>query len=133
MDRRKFIGRLFATPLLAGAASLVAKAAQFPSSAPAGQSQFPGSPQSQQGPMQPNGVSPPWFQLPPMPRVDPKLVLKEDQKEIVRDAKRLLDLASKLEHQVEKTDSTKILSLNMIHTTSEIEKLAKHIRSLASG
>ena len=133
MDRRKFIGRLFAAPALACAAGLAAKAGQFPSSAPAGQNQFPGLPQSQQGTVSPGGVPPPWFQLPPIPTVDPKLVLNEDQKEIVRDAKRLLDLASKLEHQVEKTDSTKILSLNMIHTTTEIEKLAKHIRSLASG
>ncbi len=133
MDRRKFIGRLFAAPLLAYPASLAARAGQFPSSAPPGQNQFPSSPQSQQGPVQPGQVTPPWLQLPPMPTVDPKVVLKEDQKEIVRDAKRLLDLASKLEHQVEKTDSSRILSLNMIHTTTEIEKLAKHIRSLASG
>ena len=128
MDRRKFIGRLFAAPVLACAASVVAKGGQFPSAAPSGQGQFPG----QQGTIPPGGGQP-TFRLPPMPTVDPKVALKEDQKEILRDAKRLFDLASKLEHQVQKTDSTEILSLDMIHTTSEIEKLAKHIRSLARG
>jgi len=118
MDRRKFMGGLFAVPVLACAASVAAKGGQFLGSVPPGQSQFPGL--SQQGTIPPGG-GPPGFRLPPMPTVDPKLALREDQKEILRDARRLFDLASKLERQVQKTDSTEVLSLDMIHTTSEIE------------
>lgn len=67
------------------------------------------------------------------PRIDPKLVLEENQKEIKKSVEKLYDLASELKAEVEKTDSVHVLSVAMLRKTDEIEKLAKEIRSRAKG
>ena len=67
------------------------------------------------------------------PKLDPKLILEANQKEIKKNVERLFDLASELKAEVEKTDSVQVLSMAMLRKTEEIEKLAKDIRSRAKG
>jgi hypothetical protein len=67
------------------------------------------------------------------PKIDPKLILEANQKEIKKNVERLYDLASELKAEVEKTDSVQVLSIAMLRKTDEIEKLAKEIRSRAKG
>jgi hypothetical protein len=67
------------------------------------------------------------------PKLDPKLILEANQKEIKRNVEKLYDLASELKAEVEKTDSVHVLSVAMLRKTDEIEKLAKEIRSRAKG
>lgn len=67
------------------------------------------------------------------PKVDPKLILEANQKEIKKDVGRLYDLASELKAEVDKTDSVHVLSLAMLKKTEEIEKLAREIKSRAKG
>jgi len=67
------------------------------------------------------------------PKVDPKLILEANQKEIKKNVERLYDLASELKAEVEKTDSVQVLSIAMLRKTDEIEKLAREIRSRAKG
>jgi len=67
------------------------------------------------------------------PKLDPKLILEANQKEIKKNVEKLFDLASELKTEVEKTDSVLVLSLAMLRKTEEIEKLAKEIRSRAKG
>jgi hypothetical protein len=62
-----------------------------------------------------------------------KHMLDENEKEIKKKVERLYDLASELKAEVEKTDSSKVLSLNLIKKTEEIEKLARDIRSRSKG
>jgi hypothetical protein len=67
------------------------------------------------------------------PKLDPKLILEANQKEIKKNVEKLYDLASELKAEVEKTDSTHVLSVAMLRKTDEIEKLAREIRSRAKG
>lgn len=69
----------------------------------------------------------------PTPKIDPKLILEANQKEIKKNVERLYDLASELKTEVEKTDSVQVLSLAMLRKADEIEKLAKEIRNKAKG
>lgn len=62
-----------------------------------------------------------------------KAILEERQKNIKKEVERLYDLASELKTEVEKTDSTTILSLAMLKKADEIEKLAKQIKDQAKG
>jgi hypothetical protein len=79
-------------------------------------------PASEQGPPE----------TPDVPTAD-KRMLDENQKEIKKKVERLFDLASELKTEVEKTDSSKVLSLNLLKKTEEIEKLAREIRSRSKG
>jgi hypothetical protein len=67
------------------------------------------------------------------PKIDPKLILEANQKEIKKNVEKLYDLASDLKAEVEKTDSVQVLSMAMLRKTEEIEKLAREIRSRAKG
>ena len=62
-----------------------------------------------------------------------KALLKQRQKDIKKQIEKLYDLASQLKAEIEKTDSTVILSLAMVKKAEEIEKLAKHIKENAKG
>jgi hypothetical protein len=62
-----------------------------------------------------------------------KAMLEENQKNIKSDTEKLYKLASELKAQVEKTDSTTILSLDLVKKAEEIEKLAKQIKERAKG
>ncbi|HUK31217.1 MAG TPA: hypothetical protein VLV89_08895 [Candidatus Acidoferrum sp.] len=70
--------------------------------------------------------------LPATPKADPKL-LKTNQTGIKTNVEKLAELAEELKKQVEGTDSTKVLSLDMIKKSQEIEKLAHTIATLAKG
>ena len=76
---------------------------------------------------------PPPAEREPLPKPNPRSLLKLNQKELKHDAHRLLELAQALEKEVEKTDSAEVLSIPLVRKAQEIEKLAKHIKSLASG
>lgn len=65
------------------------------------------------------------------PTPDPKAILKANDKDLKAQVIRLAQLAEDLKDEVEKMDSTNVLSLSMLHKTEEIEKLAKHISTLA--
>ena len=67
------------------------------------------------------------------PKVEPKVLLEANQKDIKKNVERLFQLASELKAEVEKTDSAQVLSVAMIKKAEEIEKLAKSIRSRAIG
>ncbi|HWY08846.1 MAG TPA: hypothetical protein VNY24_18435 [Candidatus Acidoferrales bacterium] len=62
-----------------------------------------------------------------------KRMLEENQKEIKKKVERLYDLASELKGEVEKTDSSKVLSLNLVRKAEEIEKLARDIKNRSKG
>jgi hypothetical protein len=62
-----------------------------------------------------------------------KALLEERQKNIKKDVEKLYDLAAQLKTEVEKTDSTTVLSLAMLKKADEIEKLAKQIKDHAKG
>ncbi len=96
-------------------------------------SQFVG--QMRQGPIPPiqipdasGSAAPPDM---PVPRRDPQEELKENQKNLRRDADRLLHLAQELKDEADKTEQTNVLSLSLVHKAEEVEKLAKHIKGLA--
>ncbi len=68
-----------------------------------------------------------------LPKADDRAVLKLNQKDLKRDVQRLVELAQALQKEVEKTDAAEVLSLSLVRKAEEIEKLAKHIKSLARG
>jgi len=86
-------------------------------------------------------------QRPQNPRTDPrpreedaplspppsKGVLKENEKDIKKDIEKLFQLASELKAEVEKTDSSQVLSLGLLRKAEEIEKLAREIKNRAKG
>jgi hypothetical protein len=67
------------------------------------------------------------------PRIDPKAVLKRNEQETYEDVEKLYMLATQLKTQVEKTDSTHVLSISLIESARQIETLAKHIKILATA
>ena len=68
-----------------------------------------------------------------LPANSSKAILEERQKDIKKDVEKLYDLAAQLKSEVEKTDSTTILSLAMLRKAEEIEKLARQIKDRAKG
>ena len=62
-----------------------------------------------------------------------KAMLEEREKSIKKDVEKLYALAAQLKTEVEKTDSTKTLSLAMVKKAEEIEKLARQIKDHAKG
>jgi hypothetical protein len=73
-------------------------------------------------------------QSPPNPSSSTaKSVLEQNQKVIKKDIEKLFDLATELKTEVEKTDSTAILSIALVKKAEEIEKLAKQIKEHARG
>jgi hypothetical protein len=67
------------------------------------------------------------------PGTDNKSADPQIQREIKGDVLKLYVLASELKEQVEKTDASSTLSLSMVKTAQQIEKLAKQIRNLSRG
>ncbi len=76
---------------------------------------------------------PPPGEREPLPKPNARALLKLNQKELKRDVERLVELARALQKEVEKTDSADVLSLSLVRKAEEIEKLARHIKSLARG
>jgi len=63
----------------------------------------------------------------------PRKDLKADDKDIRKQVTLLAQYADELKKEVEKTDSTKVLSVQMLRKTQNIEKLAHHIATLAAS
>jgi hypothetical protein len=66
------------------------------------------------------------------PNVDKKL-LEENDKDMKKKVQQLYELASQLKEQVDKTDSSKVLSLDLVKKAEEIEKLAHDIKNRTKG
>lgn len=64
---------------------------------------------------------------------DPDAELKDNQDHIKKDLARLTQLVGDLQKGLTGSDTTKVLSLDVIHKTEEIEKLARQIRDLIRG
>ena len=62
-----------------------------------------------------------------------KRMLEENQKDIKKKVEKLYELASELKTEVDKTDSSKVLSLNLVRKAEEIEKLARDIKNRSKG
>ena len=97
----------------------------------AAQSQMPNS--GRMPPYEPNpasrrpfGAEPPE----PAPKANPKEILRANQEDIKKDVARLTQLVSELQKGLDASDTKDVLSLDVIHKTEEIEKLAKQIRGL---
>jgi hypothetical protein len=62
-----------------------------------------------------------------------KRLLEENEKDIKKKVEKLYDLATELKAEVDKTDSSKVLSLNLVRKAEEIEKLARDIKNRSKG
>jgi hypothetical protein len=62
-----------------------------------------------------------------------KARLEANDKDIKKKVEKLFQLASELKDQVEKTDSSQVLSLALLKKAEEIEKLAKEIKNRSAG
>ena len=62
-----------------------------------------------------------------------KRQLDENEKDIKKKVERLYELATELKAEVDKTDSSKVLSLNLVRKAEEIEKLARDIKNRSKG
>jgi hypothetical protein len=113
-NRRTFLGGL----LTAGFAS------RFAGELPQGQT--PKLPQDQK--TAPD--SPPENPLAPSAE---KRILEENEKDIKKKVEKLYELATELKAEVDKTDSSKVLSLNLVRKAEEIEKLARDIKNRSKG
>jgi hypothetical protein len=69
----------------------------------------------------------------PPRRPNPRAVLKQNQEEIKKDVERLTETVAELQKALDDADTKEVLSLDVVHKTDEIEKLAKQIRSLVRG
>ena len=91
-------------------------------------------PQPIPSPNAPNQNFPPGLDGPDnKPTPSNKSADPEVQREIRSDVEKLFALASELKAQVQTTDSTVTLSLSMVKTAQQIEKLAKQIKNLSKG
>jgi hypothetical protein len=85
---------------------------------------------AQQNPQAPSPTIPPTIpSLPPLHTRD-REYLKENQARIKKDIARLSQLVDELQQGLDDSDTREVLSLDVIHKTEEIEKLAKQIRDL---
>jgi len=70
----------------------------------------------------------------PLPEKSPtKAMLEANEKDIKKNIEKLYQLVSDLRTEVEKTDSSQVLSLALLKKADEIEKLAHDIKTRAKG
>lgn len=69
---------------------------------------------------------------PGLPNPDKK-ILENNDKDMKKKVEQLYQLASQLKAEVEKTDSSKVLSLDLVRKAEEIEKLAHDIKNRSKG
>lgn len=98
---------------------------------PAG-GQSPGVEQAPQNPLPGQRPQTPDTEAPPLPNPDKKM-LENNDKDIKKKVEQLYQLARELKTEVEKTDSSKVLSLNLVKKAEEIEKLAHDIKNRSKG
>lgn len=113
-----FPGAVLATASFTSASSVLARTPQQDPTLPS-QAQRPNPP----NPNQPVALGPP---VPPS-----KAQLRQNQRDIRKDADQLFSLAQELKSLAAKGDASEELSVGLIDKTEEIEKLAKKIRDLA--
>jgi hypothetical protein len=65
----------------------------------------------------------------PQPPTADKKLLESNDKDMKKKVQQLYDLVSQLKEEVEKTDSSKVLSLDLVRKAEEIEKLAHDIKN----
>lgn len=70
--------------------------------------------------------------IPPR-KPDPRAILKQNEQDIKKDVARLTEVVAELQKSLDDSDTKEVLSLDVVHKTDEIEKLAKQIRSLVKG
>ncbi|MGB2590035.1 MAG: hypothetical protein WBG02_03440 [Candidatus Acidiferrum sp.] len=68
---------------------------------------------------------------PPLGKSATKVMLEANEKDIKKNIERLYQLATDLKSEVEKTDSSQVLSLTLVKKADEIEKLAHDIKTRA--
>lgn len=78
---------------------------------------------------QPVELPPPDFPNPPPEKRMPQ----ENSKDTRKRVDRLFQLAAEMKAEVDKTDSTSVLSLDLLKKAQEIEKLAHEIRKRSKG
>lgn len=64
---------------------------------------------------------------------NPGPMLTQNQKEMKKDINQLYAMVQQLKEQSDKTNSTQVLSLGLIHKAEKIQDLAKKIGNLAKG
>ena len=69
---------------------------------------------------------------PTMPNAEKK-ALEENDKDMKKKVDRLFELVTELKAEVDKTDSSRVLSLNLVKKAEEIEKLARDIKNKGKG
>jgi hypothetical protein len=62
-----------------------------------------------------------------------RAMLKANREAITKDVSRMSELVDSLQKQLKETDTTEILSLDLIRKSEEIAKLAKQVRDLVRG
>lgn len=62
-----------------------------------------------------------------------KVILEANEKDIKKNIEKLYELVTDLKAEVEKTDSSQVLSLALVKKAEEIEKLARDIKTRAKG
>ncbi|HKN77144.1 MAG TPA: hypothetical protein VJW94_18345 [Candidatus Acidoferrum sp.] len=62
-----------------------------------------------------------------------KMLLEANEKDIKKNIEKLYQLAMDLKTEVEKTDSSQVLSLALVKKAEEIERLAHDIKTRAKG
>lgn len=78
------------------------------------------------------GEPDPSTNLPSLPSPE-KRMLDQNEKDIRKKVEQLYDLATQLKAEVDKTDSSKVLSLNLLKKAEEIEHLAHDIKNRSRG
>lgn len=92
------------------------------------------SPQPIPSPHAPDPNFPPGLDGPDLkPGANNKSADPQIQREVKGDVLKLYELASELKAQVEQTDASSTLSLSVVKTAQQIEKLAKQIKNLSRG
>ncbi len=69
----------------------------------------------------------------PMQPSSEKHILEENEKDLHKKVEQLYELVMELKAEADKTDSTKVLSLNLVKKAEEIEKLAHDIKIRSKG
>jgi hypothetical protein len=127
-DRRIFLAGLLAaatTPLVISGQQMPSQNPAQPNQPGAMPSHTPSEFPSDDGDRNPEPGS--------APTPDPRLVLKQNRKDLQHDADELALMSQDLKKQVDTLDTTQILSLDLVHKAEAIEKLAHQIKTLAQG
>jgi len=103
---------------LAGRSSVAQTPADPVTAVPSAQQRSRQSQEQQEGPSLPN---------------PDKRILEDNDKDMKKKVDRLFELATELKAEVDKTDSSKVLSLNLLKKAEEIEKLARDIKNRSKG